>query len=113
MTFFCSESGRKTLQVKVPDTITTWVANGFAMSPQTGLGVADTTSLKAFQPFFIQMTLPYSVIRGEEIPVIVTVFNYVDGCAPVRLITSAVTPVKNSQVCRFWKREERENSLTS
>jgi alpha-2-macroglobulin len=99
--------------VKVPDTITTWVANGFAMSPQTGLGVADTTSLKAFQPFFIQMTLPYSVIRGEEIPVIVTVFNYVDGCAPVRLKTSAVTPVKNSQVCRFWKREERENFLTS
>ena len=75
----------------VPDTITTWVANGFAMSSQTGLGISDTATIKAFQPFFVQMTLPYSVIRGEEIPVTVTVFNYVDGCVPVRLVVLLYT----------------------
>ena len=75
----------------VPDTITTWVANGFAMSSQTGLGISDTATIKAFQPFFVQMTLPYSVIRGEEIPVTVTVFNYVDGFVPVRLVVLLYT----------------------
>ena len=53
------------LEVDVPDTITTWVANGYAMSSSFGMGVSDQSSPKAFQPFFVQMTLPYSVVRGE------------------------------------------------
>ena len=80
---FRSEFGNKTLQVTVPDTITTWVANGFAISAKTGLGISNTATIKIFQPFFVQMTLPYSVIRGEEIPVTVTVFNYLPNCVAV------------------------------
>ena len=53
------------------------------MSSKKGLGISDTATIKAFQPFFVQMTLPYSVIRGEEIPVTVTVFNYLSGCTGV------------------------------
>ena len=71
------------MDVQVPDTITTWVANGFAMSSVYGMGLSSQTRLKAFQPFFVQMTLPYSVIRGEEIPITVTVFNYLFSCVPV------------------------------
>ena len=84
--FYNSEkSGEKTIEVTVPDTITTWVANGFAMSSGAGIGVSAKASLKAFQPFFVQMTLPYSVVRGEEIPVTVTVFNYMSSCVPVSI----------------------------
>ena len=83
--FMCSKSGNKKIAVTVPDTITTWVANGFAMSPVTGLGISETASIKAFQPFFVSMTLPYSVIRGEEIPITVTVFNYMTTCVPVTI----------------------------
>ena len=49
----------------------------------TGLGISNAATIKIFQPFFVQMTLPYSVIRGEEIPVIVTVFNYLPSCVAV------------------------------
>jgi hypothetical protein len=73
----------QTMEVQVPDTITSWVANGFAMSAAYGMGISNPAILKAFQPFFVQMTLPYSVIRGEEIPVTVTVFNYLPSCVPV------------------------------
>ena len=66
----------QSVEVRVPDTITSWVANGFAMSFEYGMGVSNRATLKAFQPFFVQMTLPYSVIRGEEVPITVTVFNY-------------------------------------
>lgn len=84
---FCSDSsGMQSMDVQVPDTITTWVANGFAMSSVYGMGVSSQTRLKAFQPFFVQMTLPYSVIRGEEIPITVTVFNYLSSCVPVSLL---------------------------
>ncbi|XP_028407143.1 alpha-2-macroglobulin-like protein 1 isoform X2 [Dendronephthya gigantea] len=79
------ESGNKTIEVTVPGTITSWVANGFAISSKTGIGVSETSTLRAFQPFFVSMTLPYSVIRGEEIPVIVTVFNYRPNCAAIKL----------------------------
>lgn len=35
----CSETGKITLNVKVPDTITSWVATAFAVNPDTGLGL--------------------------------------------------------------------------
>ncbi|XP_028407192.1 alpha-2-macroglobulin-like protein 1 isoform X2 [Dendronephthya gigantea] len=79
------ESGNKTVEVTVPGTITSWVANAFAISSKTGIGVSETSTLRAIQPFFVSMTLPYSVIRGEEIPVIVTVFNYLPSCAAIKL----------------------------
>ena len=66
------------MTVKVPDTITTWVASGFAINEQQGLGVAKPANLKAFQPFFISLTLPYSVIRGEDVTIPAAVFSYLD-----------------------------------
>ena len=68
---------------KVPDTITSWIASAFAMSDIAGLGVSKPTSLKVFQPFFVSLTLPYSVIRGEEVSIITTVFNYEKKCLTV------------------------------
>jgi len=71
------------LSVKVPDTITTWHANGLAMSLSDGIGISQPTSLKAFQPFFISLNLPYSVKRGETVKVPATIFNYLDDCIMV------------------------------
>ncbi|XP_062501514.1 C3 and PZP-like alpha-2-macroglobulin domain-containing protein 8 [Corticium candelabrum] len=72
-------NGMTTFTSKVPDTITTWVASGFAVNSRTGLGVPATRAeLKAFQPFFVSLNLPYSVRRGEQLGLKVTVFNYLD-----------------------------------
>jgi CD109 antigen len=72
-------NGLAEITSKVPDTITTWVASAFAFSNITGLGVpVDSAELKVFQPFFISLTLPYSVIRGEQLGLKVTVFNYLE-----------------------------------
>jgi CD109 antigen len=70
-------SGRATVQVDVPDTITTWMLQAVAMSKEKGLGIAED-QLKAFQPFFLTVDLPYSAIRGEEFPVDVAVYNYLN-----------------------------------
>ena len=48
-----------------------------AVSPDKGLGIAEA-SLVVFQPFFLQADLPYSSIRGEEFPVKVALYNYLD-----------------------------------
>jgi len=69
--------GKATLDVTVPDTITTWMLRAVALSKDNGLGVAED-QLTAFQPFFLSADLPYSAIRGEMFPVKVAIYNYLD-----------------------------------
>ena len=47
------------------------------VSREHGLGVAEA-SLTVFQPFFLQVDLPFSAVRGEELPVKVALYNYLD-----------------------------------
>ncbi|XP_032065637.1 alpha-2-macroglobulin-like [Thamnophis elegans] len=74
------ESEEIAVPVTIPDTITEWKAGAFCLSADTGFGLAQPTSLKAFQPFFIELTLPYSVVRGEAFPLKATVFSYLTYC---------------------------------
>ncbi len=69
--------GKASLPVEAPDSITTWVLHAVALSPDKGLGIAEG-ELTVLQPFFIQVDLPYSAIRGEEFPVKVALYNYQD-----------------------------------
>ncbi len=70
-------NGRASIEVEVPDTITTWMLRAIALSKENGLGVAED-ELRAFQPFFLKVDLPYSAIRGEEFPISVAIYNYLD-----------------------------------
>ncbi|XP_060514423.1 pregnancy zone protein-like [Panthera onca] len=76
-------SGRSELAVKVPDTITEWKAHALCLSGNTGLGLSPIISLQVFQPFFVELTLPYSVVRGEDFTLKATVFNYLSHCIRV------------------------------
>jgi CD109 antigen len=71
------DGGRATLDVQAPDSITTWDLRAVAVSPDKGLGISES-SLRVFQPFFLQADLPYSSIRGEEFPVKIALYNYLD-----------------------------------
>lgn len=77
-------SGHATERVTVPDSITTWMLHAVAVSKEKGLGVAED-SLVVFQPFFLTIDLPYSAIRGEEFPVSVTVYNYLNTAQEVQV----------------------------
>uniref|UniRef100_A0A2M4B954 CD109 antigen n=2 Tax=Anopheles marajoara TaxID=58244 RepID=A0A2M4B954_9DIPT len=72
-------SGEKTLQKKVPDTITSWIITGFSVNPIYGLGLTQRPrKLNVFLPFFVSTNLPYSVKRGEVVAIPIVVFNYMD-----------------------------------
>ncbi len=71
------DAGIASLTFEAPDSITTWDLRAVALSPDKGLGIAET-SLRVFQPFFLQADLPYSAIRGEEFPVKIALYNYLD-----------------------------------
>eukprot|EP00439_Symbiodinium_sp_Y106_P002474 s8317_g1.t1 len=35
--------------------------------------------LRVFKPFFVEMRLPYASVRGEDVELIIAVFNYAEG----------------------------------
>ncbi|XP_058032225.1 CD109 antigen [Ahaetulla prasina] len=72
-----TRSTEATINVTVPDTITSWVASAFIISENLGLGVMKIPiELEVFQPFFVSLNLPPSVIRGEQFILEVNIFNY-------------------------------------
>ncbi|XP_051719428.1 alpha-2-macroglobulin [Ctenopharyngodon idella] len=83
-------SGSAQVPVTVPDTITSWETEAFCLSSE-GLGLAPPAQLTVFQPFFLELSLPYSIIRGEIFELKATVFNYLSKCIMVK-----VTPAPSS-----------------
>ncbi|XP_036923698.1 pregnancy zone protein-like [Sturnira hondurensis] len=84
-------SGVAEVGVTVPDTITEWKAGALCLSNDTGLGLSLPASLRAFQPFFVELTMPYSVVRGEAFTLKATVLNYLTKCIRVRVQLEAST----------------------
>ncbi|XP_040451001.1 alpha-2-macroglobulin-like protein 1 isoform X3 [Falco naumanni] len=91
------DNGQVSLQVAVPDTITEWNANTFCVA-DTGFGLSPLTTLRVFQPFFVDLSLPYSVIQGETFSLKATVFNYLKDCIQIHT-TPTETPELKVDAC--------------
>ncbi|NXG23880.1 OVOS protein, partial [Grallaria varia] len=78
----------------IPDTITEWKASAFCVQDDAGFGITSPVSLTAFQPFFVDLTLPYSVIRGEKFNLIANVFNYLNKCVQISAILAESSDYK-------------------
>lgn len=74
--FVKSDSEDQQELLTVPDTITEWVVSAFSTHAEKGLGVSKPAHLTVFQPLFVSINLPPSIIRGEELALTITVFNY-------------------------------------
>ncbi|XP_028429998.1 alpha-2-macroglobulin [Perca flavescens] len=95
------EFGTKNVSFTVPDTITTWETEAFCLSPQ-GFGLARRKNLTVFQPFFLELSLPYSIIRGEHFELKATTFNYLTSCimvtvTPTPSLDYTLTPLSGDQ----------------
>ncbi|XP_021046914.2 murinoglobulin-1 [Mus pahari] len=71
-----NSSGVAEVEMTVPDTITEWKAGALCLSNDTGLGLSSVVPFQAFQPFFVELIMPYSVVRGEAFTLKATVMNY-------------------------------------
>uniref|UniRef100_A0A4W5JH62 Alpha-2-macroglobulin bait region domain-containing protein n=1 Tax=Hucho hucho TaxID=62062 RepID=A0A4W5JH62_9TELE len=95
------ESGTLDIPLTVPDTITTWETEAFCLAPG-GFGLAPPVEITVFQPFFLELTLPYSIIRGEYFELKATVFNYLSKCimvsvTPAPSLDYTLTPLNDVQ----------------
>ncbi|XP_025051669.1 alpha-2-macroglobulin-like protein 1 [Alligator sinensis] len=98
------EEGSNNVPVTVPDSITEWKAGMFCTA-DVGFGLSSTATLTAFKPFFVELALPCSVIRGEAFTLKATVFNYLLQCIKVQ-----VTLVESTQ---FQAQAGEESAYTS
>ncbi|XP_035230525.1 CD109 antigen-like, partial [Stegodyphus dumicola] len=69
--------GTASVSHSVPDFLSTYIITAFAVHSSDGLGIATSPSpITVYRPFFITMSLPYVVLKGEELAIQVVVFNY-------------------------------------
>ncbi|KAM4858559.1 complement C3-like [Urocitellus parryii] len=66
----------KVLNIFLKDTITTWEILAVSLSDKKGICVADPYEVTVMQDFFIDLRLPYSVVRNEQVEIRAVLFNY-------------------------------------
>ena len=69
------ENGRARLGLVAPDTITTWRVDALASTMDARMGVG-TGTITVFQEFFIEPDIPVEVVRNDEFPLNIMVYNY-------------------------------------
>ncbi|KAK3801074.1 hypothetical protein RRG08_027278 [Elysia crispata] len=77
--------GKVDVDFVLPDSITTWSVQAVGMSQGAGLCVAPPLQVTAFRNFFVQVDLPYSVVRLEQVEARATIYNYLSRTLRVRL----------------------------
>ncbi|KAF1544155.1 Alpha-2-macroglobulin-like protein 1, partial [Eudyptula albosignata] len=80
--FSVGSNGSRSVLVTAPAAAAEWKVKTFCLA-RRGFGLAPTASLRTVQPFFVDVTLPHSVIRGETFMLKATVFNYLQQCMQV------------------------------
>ncbi|XP_050044540.1 venom factor-like [Dermacentor andersoni] len=70
------EGQKTTYEVSLPDTITTWELSAVSVAPSGGICVHDPLEIRVFKKLFVEVNLPYSVIKNEQVEIPVTVYNY-------------------------------------
>ncbi|MGA2256595.1 MAG: MG2 domain-containing protein, partial [Thermoguttaceae bacterium] len=78
------DNGRASLTIDLADSITTWRLSASAISAEGKLGGTESP-IRVFQPFFVDLNVPISLTRGDEVAVPAVVYNYLDRPLSVEL----------------------------
>ncbi|XP_075774771.1 alpha-2-macroglobulin-like protein 1 isoform X2 [Pelodiscus sinensis] len=79
------DGGSTDVPLSVPDTLTQWKAGMFCTA-EGGFGLSPTATLTVVKSFFVELALPYSVVRGEAFTLKATVSNSLQQCIKVRVM---------------------------
>ncbi|XP_059191692.1 complement C3-like [Centropristis striata] len=74
-----------TKDVPLQDSITTWQLTGISLSRTSGICVAEPLEVIVRKNFFIDLRLPYSAVRGEQIEVKAVLHNHSPDHVTVRV----------------------------
>nr|XP_046263044.1 complement C3-like isoform X2 [Scatophagus argus] len=92
--------------VPLQDSITTWQFTGISLSRTYGICVAEPLEVIVKKEFFIDLRLPYSAVRGEQLEIKAILHNYSPDPATVRVDLIEDTNVCSSASKRGRYRQE-------
>ncbi len=69
------ENGKASLSLATPDTMTTWNVEAVASTKDARFGLG-TKNVTVFKGFFIEPDIPVSVVRNDEFPLKILIYNY-------------------------------------
>ncbi|XP_077547209.1 venom factor-like isoform X1 [Haemaphysalis longicornis] len=70
------EDGLFRIAASLPHSVTTWLVQTVAVSPDGGVCVAEPLEIVAFRNVFLQVSVPATVVRNEQVQILATLFNY-------------------------------------
>ncbi|MHC1768997.1 MAG: MG2 domain-containing protein [Verrucomicrobiia bacterium] len=77
--------GTAEVNLAMADSITSWRLTGLASSADGRMGSA-TGAIRSFQEFFVDLDLPATLTRGDEVSVPVAIYNYLTTAQDIRLV---------------------------
>ncbi|XP_051940569.1 complement C3-like, partial [Hippocampus zosterae] len=95
------------LSQPLPDSITEWGVIAVSSSPNTGFCVAEPYNIKAWKRFFVDLKLPYSVARNEQVEIKAVIHNYGDDELHVRVVL-----MKTENMCSVAFRDRHTQEVT-
>nr|XP_056717149.1 A.superbus venom factor 1-like [Euleptes europaea] len=90
------------------DSITTWEVLAVSISDTKGICVADPYEITVMKDFFIDLRVPYSVVRNEQVEIRAVLYNYWD-----QDITVRVELVHNPVFCSASTAKKRYTQMFS
>ncbi|XP_077326607.1 complement C3-like [Lithobates pipiens] len=75
----------KTINVLLKDSITTWEVLAISIAENKGICVSQPFNIQVITNFFIDLKLPYSVVRNEQIEIRAILYNYLSNKIKVRV----------------------------
>ncbi|XP_063787099.1 complement C3-like [Pseudophryne corroboree] len=75
----------KSLSVFLKDSITTWEVLAVSLSESKGICVSKPHDIQVLLNFFIDLKLPYSVVRNEQVEIRAILYNYGNSPQSVRV----------------------------
>eukprot|EP00066_Takifugu_rubripes_P028718 XP_011617984.1 PREDICTED: complement C3-like isoform X1 [Takifugu rubripes] len=88
------------------DSITTWLFTGISLSKSHGICVSEPLPVIVRKDFFIDLQLPYSAVRGEQLEIKAILHNYSPDLITVRVDLLEVEHVCSSASKRRKYRQE-------
>lgn len=81
----------------VPHSITTHVIQAVSLSSADGLCIADSAEILVYQDFFVDVDLPYSIVRMEQTEIRATIYNYRNTTLPCRIYMNTMEAICSSK----------------
>uniref|UniRef100_A0A674K560 NTR domain-containing protein n=1 Tax=Terrapene triunguis TaxID=2587831 RepID=A0A674K560_9SAUR len=97
-----SRLASRTVPVYLEDSITTWEVLAVSLSDTRGICVADPYEITVMKQFFIDLRLPYSVVRNEQVAIRAVLYNYAPRALQIR-----VELMYNEKICSSSRRDSR------